>query len=95
MSSSHNLEGPREWLSIIVVVSLALYLLIGLAAWVWMILAGIEVPAAFGTVLAAIIGAFSGVLTPLRLPSRRDRESGEGRSETRRPEPPTGGRPVR
>ena len=87
VSVSRNLEGPREWLSFIVVVSLALYLLIGLVAWVWMILAGIEAPAAFGTVLAAIIGAFAGVLTPLRLPSGRGRETGEARSGTA-PEPP-------
>lgn len=79
MSSSHSFEGPRDWLSVIVVVSLALYLLIGLVAWVWMILAGVEVPKAFGTVLAAIIGAFAGVLTPLRVPARRGRQPDEAR----------------
>ena len=89
MAASRNFEGPKEWLSVIVVVSLALYLLIGLVAWVWMILAGIDVPAAFGTVLAAIIGSFAGVLTPLRVPSGRDREAGEARSGPGGSEPPS------
>ncbi len=89
MSASNNREGPMEWLSFIIVVTLALYLLIGLVAWVWMLFRpDIETPAAFGTVLAAIIGAFAGVLTPLRMPSGTGREAGEARSGSGGAEPP-------
>ena len=88
MSASRNIEGPREWLSIIIVVSLALYLVIGVVAWAWMILKGEDVPAAFGTVLAAIIGAFAGVLAPLR-PPPRGRRGGPGDRAAPSPPPPT------
>lgn len=66
-------EGRRwsvqEWLYVIIVGALALYLVIGVLAWTWMILVGVPAPEAFTTVLAAIAGALAGVVTPLQGPA--------------------------
>jgi hypothetical protein len=65
-----RIEGVQEWLYLVIAVALALYLVIGVIAWTWMIFAGIEVPGAFGTILAAIVGSLAGILSPLRPPGR-------------------------
>jgi hypothetical protein len=68
-----RIEGVQEWLYVIIVASLALYLVIGILAWTWMILVGIPAPDAFTTILAAIAGALAGMVTPLQgPPTRRD-----------------------
>jgi len=59
----------------VIVGSLALYLVIGVIAWTWMILSGIAAPDAFATILAAIAGALAGIITPLQAPGSRDRGS--------------------
>lgn len=74
MPDRPDIEGPQEWLYVIIVAGLALYLVIGIIAWSWMILAGIPAPDAFTTVLAAVVGALAGVLSPLKGPPGR----GEG-----------------
>jgi hypothetical protein len=68
-------KSVEEWLYVIIVGALALYLVIGVIAWTWMILAGIPAPDAFATILAAIAGALAGVITPLRGPAARDRDA--------------------
>jgi hypothetical protein len=68
-------KSVEEWLYVIIVGALALYLVIGVIAWTWMILAGIPAPDAFATILAAIAGALAGVITPLRGPGARDRDA--------------------
>lgn len=47
-----------------IVSAFALYLVIGIIAWSWMILAGIPAPDAFSTVLAAVFGALAGIVRP-------------------------------
>ena len=66
-----NIQGTQEWLYVIIVASLALYFVIGVLAWTWMILAGIAAPSAFTTILAAIAGALAGIVTPLQAPPSR------------------------
>jgi cation transporter-like permease len=68
MATRRKIEGPQEWLYVIIVGALALYLVIGVIAWSWMLLAGIPAPGAFTAILAAIIGALAGVLSPLKWP---------------------------
>jgi hypothetical protein len=63
-----KIEGAQEWLYLAIAMALALYLVIGVIAWTWMILAGVDVPPAFATILAAIAGSLAGVLSPLRPP---------------------------
>lgn len=55
----------------IIVASLALYLVIGVIMWSWMILVGVPAPDAFTTIIAAIAGALAGIVTPLQGPSSR------------------------
>jgi Na+/H+ antiporter NhaA len=66
-----RIQGVQEWLYVITVASLALYLIIGVIVWAWMILAGIPAPDAFSTILAAIGGALAGIVTPLQGPPSR------------------------
>jgi hypothetical protein len=68
MTTQRRIEGMQEWLYVVIVTALALYLVIGVVAWTWMILAGIPAPDAFSTILAAIAGSLAGVLSPLRAP---------------------------
>jgi Na+/H+ antiporter NhaA len=70
MTSPPRIQGVQEWLYVVIVASLALYLVIGVVAWTWMILAGVPAPAAFTTVLATIAGALAGMATPLAPPGR-------------------------
>jgi hypothetical protein len=81
MREQRSIEGLQEWLYLVIAFALAIYLVIGVIAWTWMILADVEVPAAFGTVLAAIVGSLAGILSPLRPPgtSRTSGRSGDGR----------------
>jgi hypothetical protein len=58
----------QEWLYVIIVASLAAYLVIGVLAWTWMLLAGIAAPDAFTTIIATIAGGLVGIVTPLRGP---------------------------
>ena len=75
---SRLIEGAQEWLYVIIVTSLALYFLIGLIAWTWMVLAGVPAPDAFTTLLAAVGGALAGIVTPLQPPTTRgDRSADE------------------
>jgi hypothetical protein len=72
MEERRRVEGLQEWLYLVIGSALALYLVIGVIAWTWMIFAGVDVPAAFGTVLAAIVGSLAGILSPLRPPGRSE-----------------------
>jgi integral membrane sensor domain MASE1 len=63
----------QDWLHIVIVGALAAYLVIGVIAWTWMLLAGIPAPAAFTTVLSTIAGGLIGILAPIgRSPGSRD-----------------------
>lgn len=55
----------QDWLYVVIVASLAAYLVIGVVAWTWMILSGVSAPDAFTTILATIAGGLVGVLAPL------------------------------
>lgn len=68
MRERRKIEGVQEWLYLVIALALALYLVIGVIAWTWMILADVDVPAAFTTILAAIVGSLAGILSPLRPP---------------------------
>jgi hypothetical protein len=75
MRMGRRLGRIEDWLYVIIVGSLALYLVIGIVAWSWMILAGVDVPGPFTTTIAATLGAMAGIVTPLQRPSaRRDGE---------------------
>lgn len=69
--------GAQEWLYLIIVAALAAYFVIGLLAWAWMLVVGVAAPDAFTTILAAIAGAFAGILSPLQGP-RTGRSGGTG-----------------
>jgi hypothetical protein len=58
---------------LIVAISLASYLVVGVVAWTWMIIDGIAVPGPFGTVIATIAGGLLGQLTMVRNQSRDGR----------------------
>lgn len=53
-----------NWLYALIVGSLALYLLVGVVAWVIMIFLGIDMPEGFAAILATIAGGLIGILTP-------------------------------
>jgi hypothetical protein len=73
-TAQSRVQGVQEWLYVIIVAALALYLVIGVITWSWMILSGTATPEAFTTVLAAIAGALAGIVTPLQgPPARRER----------------------
>jgi hypothetical protein len=76
MRARRRIEGIEDWLYVIIVASLALYLVIGMIAWTYLILQeGREAPAPFVTTIAATLGALAGIVTPLQRPSaRRDGE---------------------
>jgi hypothetical protein len=71
LRARRRIEGIEDWLYVIIVASLALYLLIGVVAWSWLIIAGREVPGPFTTTIAAVLGALAGIVTPLQRPSSR------------------------
>jgi hypothetical protein len=55
----------NDWLYVVIVGALALYLILGIIAWTWMLLNGISAPGAFTTVLSTIAGGLIGILAPL------------------------------
>ena len=71
MKSPRRIEGVQEWLYVVIVASLAVYLVIGILAWTWMILVGIAAPDAFTTTIAAVAGALAGIISPLHAPPVR------------------------
>lgn len=83
--SSSRFDNVQDWLYVIIVGALALYLVIGVIAWTWMILAGVSAPDAFTTILAAIAGALAGVVTPLQRPGPRDARAAGGDTDRSRP----------
>jgi Na+/H+ antiporter NhaA len=74
MELQRRLISAQEWLYIIIVASLALYLVIGVVVWAWMIFSGITAPEAFTTIIATIAGGLVGIATPLRGPATRSTE---------------------
>lgn len=64
MRTSGDRRPAEGWLYAIVIGSLALYLVIGVIAWTWMILAGVDVPSGFTTVLSTIAGGLIGIVAP-------------------------------
>lgn len=64
MTTPPAVRVAQDWLYLVIVIALSLYLVIGVIAWTWMIFSGVEVPDAFATVLATIVGALVGVLAP-------------------------------
>ncbi len=69
VSRGRVLEDVQGWLYVVIVGALALYFVIGLVAWVWMIFAGVSAPASFTTILATIAGGLVGIVGPLRAPA--------------------------
>ncbi len=55
----------QDWLHVVIVTALASYLVIGVVAWTWMLLAGIDAPEAFTTILSTIAGGLVGILAPI------------------------------
>lgn len=81
----------EDWLYVVIVSALALYFVIGIVAWTWMLLAGITAPDAFTTILATIAGGLVGILSPLGSRSTRQTEQGGQEAEPgRRPRDPRG-----
>lgn len=66
-----TLAGVQEWLYVVIVVALSIYLVIGVVVWGWLLLTDRSVPTGFATVLSAIIGGLIGVLAPVRPPGRQ------------------------
>jgi Na+/H+ antiporter NhaA len=71
-----HIDTVQDWLYVVIVAGLTLYLVIGVVAWTWMIVSGIAAPDAFATILAAISGALAGIVTPLQPPGANRRASG-------------------
>lgn len=61
----HRLAVINDWLYIVIVGALALYLVIGVIAWTWMLMTGVTAPDAFTTILSTIAGGLIGILSPL------------------------------
>lgn len=61
----HRRAEINDWLYIAIVAALALYLVIGVIAWTWMLLTGVSAPGAFTTILSTIAGGLIGILAPL------------------------------
>lgn len=78
MNTRRSIQNVQEWLYVVIVAALALYLVIGVIAWTWMILAGIPAPDAFATILAAIAGALAGIVAPLQAPGTTRRDTDQG-----------------
>lgn len=60
-----RLAEVNDWLYIAIVAALALYLVIGVIAWTWMLLTGVSAPDAFTTILSTIAGGLIGILAPI------------------------------
>ena len=70
-----TLEHVHEWLYLVIVVGLSIYLIIGVVVWGWLLLTDRSVPTGFATVLSAIIGGLIGVLAPVKPPDRQPVDS--------------------
>jgi hypothetical protein len=70
-SERDSLARVHEWLYVVIVVGLSIYLIIGVVVWGWLLLTDRSVPTGFATVLSTIIGGLIGVLAPVR-PSKRE-----------------------
>lgn len=55
----------QDWLYVIIVTALAVYLVIGVVVWAWMLVADVDAPGAFTTILSTIAGGLIGILAPL------------------------------
>ncbi len=66
-TSDHDrrLAWINDWLYIVIVGALALYLVIGVIAWTWMLLSDVSAPGAFTTILSTIAGGLIGILAPI------------------------------
>lgn len=64
----------HDWLYVIIVTALAVYLVIGVVVWAWMLVSGVSAPGAFTTILSTIAGGLIGILAPL---GGRKRSNGE------------------
>lgn len=73
-----RLSSIEDWLYVVIVGALALYFVIGIVAWTWMLLVGIAAPEAFTTILATIAGGLVGILTPLGGRSSEEEAPGNG-----------------
>ena len=78
MGNQRSMQTVQEWLYVVIVAALALYLVIGVIAWTWMILRGITAPDAFAAILAAVTGALAGIVAPLQSPGGKPRDPVEG-----------------
>lgn len=78
MARPPRIRGVQEWLYVVIVTGLTLYLVLGIVAWTWMIMTGVSAPDAFVTILAAITGALAGIVTPLRGPGSGARQPAGG-----------------
>jgi Na+/H+ antiporter NhaA len=63
------MKSIHGWLQVIILGSLALYLVIGVVVWSWMILSGVPAPGGFTTMLGAVAGALAGIASPLHGPT--------------------------
>ncbi len=87
MQRSKQPAGAPNWLYALIVGSLALYLLVGVVAWVIMIFSGIRMPDGFAAILATIAGGLIGLLTPSVI-SKAGGDEDEQRTPTRGQELP-------
>jgi Na+/H+ antiporter NhaA len=78
MGRQRRIERVQEWLYVVIVSGLTLYLVIGVVVWTWMIMSGVPAPDAFVTILAAITGALAGIVTPLQGPGARRQAAESG-----------------
>jgi hypothetical protein len=69
-SEGDTVARAHQWLYVVIVVGLSIYLIVGVVVWGWLLLTDRDVPTGFATVLSAIIGGLIGVLAPVRPPSR-------------------------
>lgn len=74
-SERDSLARVYEWLYVVIVVGLSIYLVIGIVVWGWLLLTDRSVPTGFATVLSTVIGGLIGVLAPVRPSSREPVES--------------------
>jgi hypothetical protein len=66
-----------DWLYVLIVASLALYLVVGGVAWVAFTTQGIPMPDAFATILATIAGGLVGILSPAGITRAGGSQRGE------------------
>lgn len=76
MRTSDGRPSSDDWLRTLVVGSLSLYLVIGVIAWTWMILSGVDAPDGFTTVLSTIAGGLIGIVAPRRSTGGADESRG-------------------